>query len=125
MEIDKKLIKRLIDVLEDLKKCRDLNYIYNSRKIDNDKVNKLTLILHNIHITSAHKNYPTNLTLRKLNHDHIFVLPFLKDNGLHLNNIQEGLEELAKYESPPKLPIRGIRIGIPMISHQIAPSDTV
>ena len=81
--------------LEDLIKCRDLNYIYNSRKIDNDKVNKLTLILHNIHITSAHKNYPTNLTLRKLNHDHIFVLPFLKDNGLQLNNIQEGLEELA------------------------------
>ena len=81
--------------LEDLTKCRDLNYIYNSRKIDNDKVNKLTLILHNIHITSAHKNYPTNLTLRKLNHDHIFVLPFLKDNGLQLNNIQEGLEELA------------------------------
>ena len=81
--------------LEDLTKCRDLNYIYNSRKIDNDKVNKLTLILHNIHITNAHKNYPTNLTLRKLNHDHIFVLPFLKDNGLQLNNIQEGLEELA------------------------------
>ena len=81
--------------LEDLTKCRDLNYIYNSRKIDNDKVNKLTRILHNIHITSAHKNYPTNLTLRKLNHDHIFVLPFLKDNGLQLNNIQEGLEELA------------------------------
>ena len=26
---------------------------------------------------------------------HIFVLPFLKDNGLQLNNIQEGLEELA------------------------------
>ena len=81
--------------LEDLTKCRDLNYIYNSRKIDNDKVNKLTLILHNIHITSAHKNYPENLTLRKLNYNHIFVLPFLNDNGLQLNNIQDDLEELA------------------------------
>tara|TARA_B100000886_G_scaffold206498_1_gene142730 strand:+ start:990 stop:1955 length:966 start_codon:yes stop_codon:yes gene_type:complete len=81
--------------LEDLIKCRDLNYIYDSRQIDNDKVNKLALILHNIHITKAHKNYPANLALRKLNYDHIFVLPFLKDNGLQLNNIQDGLEELA------------------------------
>ena len=81
--------------LEDLIKCRDLNYIYDSRQIDNDKVNKLTLILHNIHITKAHKNYPANLALRKLNYDHIFVLPFLKDNGLQLNNLQDGLEELA------------------------------
>ena len=81
--------------LEDLIKCRDLNYIYDSRQIDNDKVNKLTLILHNVHITRAHKNYPANLALRKLNYDHIFVLPFLKDNGLQLNNIQHGLEELA------------------------------
>ena len=81
--------------LEDLSKCRDLNYIYDSRKIDNDKLNKLTLILQNVHTTRVHKNYPPNLTLRKLNYDHIFVLPFLKDNGLQLNNIQDGLEELA------------------------------
>jgi len=36
-----------------------------------------------------------NNDLKKLNHQHIFVLPFIKDNGFPLNSVQPGLEKLA------------------------------
>lgn len=35
------------------------------------------------------------MILRELNHQHIFILPF-KNNGFSLDNIQQGLEALAK-----------------------------
>jgi len=41
------------------------------------------------------QNFPENKILRQLNHQHIFVLPFLEDNGFQLNDIQEGLQELS------------------------------
>ena len=49
-----------------------------------------------IHKTSVPENFPQNLELRQLNHQHIFVLPFLEDNGFDLDSIQPGLQELAK-----------------------------
>ena len=33
--------------------------------------------------------------MRKLNHEHIFVLPFLENNGLNLEDVQPGLWELS------------------------------
>lgn len=36
-----------------------------------------------------------NREMRALNHEHIFVYPFLEENGFNLNNILEGLQEEA------------------------------
>jgi 5-methylthioribose kinase len=36
-----------------------------------------------------------NLELRKLNHEHIFLYPFMENNGFDLNTIEDGLQELA------------------------------
>jgi len=36
-----------------------------------------------------------NMELRILNHEHIFIYPFLEVNGFDLNSIQDGLQELA------------------------------
>ena len=69
------------------------NYI--KRKIDYSKVLKLTKILKNIHESRHNINYPLNDELKKLNHQHIFILPFIKENGFSLDSIQVGLEKVA------------------------------
>ena len=45
--------------------------------------------------TPVPSDYPANLDLRKLNHEHIFILPFEK-NSFELDHIQEGLSSLAE-----------------------------
>lgn len=41
------------------------------------------------------QRYPSNLTLRKLNHQHIFQLPF-SENQFNLDSIQPGLQNLSE-----------------------------
>ena len=33
--------------------------------------------------------------MRALNHEHIFIYPLIEDNGFDLDNILEGLQEIA------------------------------
>jgi len=44
--------------------------------------------------TGSDKRLP-NREMRKLNHEHIFVYPYLKENGLDLNGILPGLQEIG------------------------------
>lgn len=83
-------------ILEDLGQCEDMSVIYTLRKITTDSLKQLTSILALIHKSEVPNNFPENMAMRKLNHQHIFVLPFLEDNGFQLNDIQEGLQELSK-----------------------------
>lgn len=41
------------------------------------------------------EDFPNNLALRKLNHEHLFVYPFMVDNGFDLDTIQAGLQAVA------------------------------
>lgn len=81
--------------LEDLGQCTDMAYIYDDKKISHDHFNKLMAIGNAVHTTEVPDGFPENNELRKLNHQHIFVLPFLEDNGFQLNDIQNGLQELS------------------------------
>ena len=45
MEIDKKIIRKLIEVLEDLKKSLDGNEIINSDKLIEEKINDSTIVI--------------------------------------------------------------------------------
>ena len=83
--------------LEDLGDCRDLTYWYEDRNIAPDELQKLVGILSSIHSQEAPGDFPENLELRKLNHQHIFVLPFLEENGFLLDDIQKGLQALADH----------------------------
>ncbi|MGB5666182.1 MAG: phosphotransferase [Maribacter sp.] len=82
-------------MLEDLGQCEDMTSLYKKRKIEDSKLEELVTILAIIHKTKVPVDYPANLEMRQLNHQHIFVLPFLKDNGLQLNDVQKGLLELS------------------------------
>lgn len=82
-------------ILEDLGKCEDMTSLYSSYKIERNQLKLLVNIVSNIHKTKVANKYPENKELRKLNHQHIFELPFLENNGFSLNNVQEGLEKLS------------------------------
>ena len=47
--------------------------------------------LHQLKIT----NFPATGAMRTLNHEHIFNFPFLEENGVDLNTIQPGLQEVS------------------------------
>ncbi len=83
-------------VLEDLGQCKDMSAIYQDRTISDFDVKKLVKILYDIHQTTPPKDFPQNLEMRKLNHQHIFELPFLLDNGFSLDDIQKGLQTLSE-----------------------------
>ncbi|MCM4171106.1 hypothetical protein DHD32_06420 [Arenibacter sp. TNZ] len=81
-------------ILEDLGDCKDMSYLYDDRNISTSQLHQLIDIASQIH-KSIPIQYPKNMELRLLNHQHIFVLPFLKESDFSLNAIQEGLQELA------------------------------
>ncbi|UOY06494.1 phosphotransferase [Muricauda sp. SCSIO 64092] len=81
--------------LEDLGQSEDMSFIYRKRSISDIHFNQLVSIAKGIHSSPITVDYPKNLELRKLNHQHIFVLPFLEDNGFSLDGIQVGLDALS------------------------------
>ncbi len=81
-------------ILDDLGDCKDMSYLYNERRLDETQLQQLIAIVSQIH-KSKPLEYPKNRELRLLNHQHIFVLPFLEESDFSLNTVQQGLEELA------------------------------
>ena len=82
-------------LLEDLGQAEDMTFLYGARSIGPGVLNTLTEVLGRIHATPAPADFPDNLELRRLNHQHIFILPFLENNSFALDAIQPGLEALA------------------------------
>jgi len=82
-------------LLEDLGQCEDMVFVYEKREIEKIALQKLIFIIDLIHRTKVPDDFPKNIEMRKLNHQHIFVLPFLEDNGFSLDDIQPGLQELS------------------------------
>ena len=82
-------------IIEDLGVSEDYSSIYKKRKIDKASIIKLAKILKDIHSCKYNVKYPLNSELKKLNHQHIFILPFIIENGFSLDSVQPGLENLA------------------------------
>jgi 5-methylthioribose kinase len=93
-------IENNIMAIEDLGQSNDCTYLYDMK--EPIKEIELTCLLH--YLNKLHHSFKKNilddelenLEMRKLNHEHIFLYPFLEDNGFDLNTIQDGLQELAK-----------------------------
>lgn len=99
-------------LLEDLGQCEDLTYIYQTRLVKEQTVLDLIHFLETVHQVPPPTNFPTNIELRKLNHQHIFVLPFAEDNGFDLDNIQEGLQDLSMpYKKDAALQQKALALG--------------
>jgi 5-methylthioribose kinase len=83
-------------ILEHLKNGGDYLGVYQSKLILRENVLDLLLSylkkLHQLPVLE----FPANMEMRKLNHRHIFVLPFQSDNGFNLNDVQDGLQDLSE-----------------------------
>ena len=91
-------------LLEDLGDCEDMVSIYQKREVGKNELQKLIFIIGLIHRTKVPSDFPKNLEMRRLNHQHIFELPFMKDNGFSLDDVQPGLQELSlPYKTDTKL----------------------
>ena len=82
-------------LLEDLGHCEDMTVIYKNKTISAKHLDRLVFILGLVHRKNVDSDFPKNLEMRRLNHQHIFVFPFLEHNDFQLDEIQPGLEEIA------------------------------
>jgi 5-methylthioribose kinase len=91
--------RNFILALEDLGHGADFTTIYkkgNKLKVaDLENLMAYLNSLHSIKKAENPKAYPTNMGMKKLNHEHIFHYPFLENNGFDLDNVQKGLENLS------------------------------
>ena len=86
--------------LEDLGDSVDYSFLYqegkNLEEAELQKIMTFAATLHNsINTTTTNKNLP-NKEMRKLNHEHIFIYPYVKENGLDLDDILPGLKALGE-----------------------------
>lgn len=80
---------------EDLGTGKDLSAIYSGEKVLNwNEVDQLIHFLNVLHALPV-ENFPDNLPMRRLNHEHIFNFPFLEENGFDLDTVQPGLQKLS------------------------------
>ena len=104
--------KNYVLILEDLGNCEDMSFLYKNRVIETESIQLLVDILSNIHKSEVSNTYPENKELRALNHQHIFVLPFVVDNGFSLDTIQDGLEAVSQaYKNDEKLKAQITLVG--------------
>lgn len=86
--------------LEDLGNGVDFTFLYQKGKVleewELSRIMSFAADLHMIvHSDKIQKSIP-NREMRKLNHEHIFVYPYLDDNGLDLDDILPGLRAVAR-----------------------------
>lgn len=81
--------------MEDLGDCKDMTFLYHQRTIPKNQLDALVKVLYKIHTSEAPGDFPKNMEMRQLNHQHIFVLPFMEHNGFSLDTVQQGLQDLA------------------------------
>lgn len=99
-------------MMEDLGQCEDLTSIYANRDMPDSLVENLVQIAQHIHQKEVPANYPKNMELRKLNHQHIFVLPFQENNGFQLDDVQQGLQALSlPYKKDEELKANVAKLG--------------
>lgn len=82
-------------MLTDLGSCNDLSSLYKKNSVDSSDIDTLVGFLKKIHSTPPPNDYPLNKGLRELNHQHLFILPFIENNGFNLDQVQVGLEMLS------------------------------
>ncbi len=84
-------------VMEDLGKATDFSFVYKNDFFFNQQDLEAAInYLNNLKQLPIPAPYPSNLSLRKLNHQHIFYLPFSTDNRFELDEIQPGLQQLSE-----------------------------
>lgn len=85
--------------VEDLGQSADYTFVYQMAELFADQEVRLLLgfisQLHNTDFSVYQNTFPANQALKKLNHEHIFLFPYRKDNGFNLDSVQEGLQQIS------------------------------
>ena len=86
--------------LEDLGNGVDYTFLYQKDKhLEEDELEEIisfAACLHqNINTKTTDVKLP-NREMRKLNHEHIFIYPYLEDNGLNLDDVLPGLQKVGE-----------------------------
>ena len=87
--------KNYIMAVEDLGAGSDLTYLYQDQ---HDLTEKETdALIDYISLLHQHRGdgFPTNQAMKKLNHEHIFLFPYQEDNGMNLDTVLPGLQEVS------------------------------
>lgn len=103
--------------MEDLGSASDFTFLYQPGKEMKEEV--ASVISNSIQALHNHafprdiiRHYPENKELRLLNHQHIFELPLMLENGFDLDGITPGLQELSlKYKSDEDLKQQAADLG--------------
>ena len=87
-----------VAVFEDLGVAEDFSALYREKHLTPSELGLLTdwlCKLHSLSFNDSEKQSLSNRDMRVLNHEHIFRFPLRKNNGLDLNAITPGLNDLA------------------------------
>lgn len=103
-------------LMEDFGVSKDFTYLYHTNEvIDDQDLKTIMSFAANLHslVTTDHIPFTIeNMEMRKLNHEHMYIYPFMEDNGFHLNSICEGLQAVSmKYKQDEVLKTRILKMG--------------
>lgn len=103
-------------VMDDLGAGSDYTYVYqNGKSIPENELMEImdfAAELHNSFSAKTASKLIVNRKMRELNHEHMFVYPYLDDNGLNLDDILPGLAEVSNaYKADEKLKAEVEKIG--------------
>jgi len=103
-------------VMDDLGAGSDYTYMYkygqSIPEMELMEIMDFAAKLHDSFSAQTASKVITNREMRKLNQEHMFVYPYLEDNGLNLDDILPGLEEVAKaYKSDEPLKAEVEKLG--------------
>lgn len=111
-------------VLQNFNDAVDYTYLYRKNNFLADaELSQAVDFLNQLHQIPLERltDYPSNILLRQLNHEHLFRYPFMLDNGFDLNSIQLGLQDLAlRYQTDKNLKFRIEKLGEIYLSTDIS-----
>ena len=101
-----------IIALEDLGEGKDYSYLYKKDQfLSENEIKGLIEYLSYLHRINR-IDFPDNHLMKVLNHEHIFKLPYENNNGLNLDAITSGLQDVSrKYKNNDKLKKRIEQLG--------------
>ena len=85
-------------IMEDLGSSSDFSHLYAGGKISNEVLVQVVEFVKELHYRVTRSTAAfiiENHDMKQLNHMHMYVYPFLKDNGLNLDDITPGLASIA------------------------------
>ena len=103
-------------ILEDLGQANDYTYLYQSdQAISAADIQSLVHYLAMLHQLAYEEIPPINFenrAMRQLNHEHIFIYPFLENNGIDLDAVTASLQQISMaYKVDIKLKNTIIELG--------------